>query len=308
MKKQTLLALLLAGACAFSSFALTGCGDKEASAKASSSESSEETTEAPKELSLPVSSSEVMTMDYENLYDMFREAGFTNVDYNGMDDLKSSSDEKNETIAKVTVDGKSTFEQGDSVMSDKEIQIYYHSVKKEWIPVSKYDLEHEDMYYEDVITQIESKGFTNVSTRAVEDASKDEGVTKEIIVNGESDGSSYAPIDSKIVVVYYTKKAGESKQESKAESKADAGVVTPSFKETMDSYEAFFDEYIAFMKKYQENPGDMSLLSEYTDYLTKYSEYLSKLNSIDTDSLSAADMAYYTEVNARILKKLEAVG
>ena len=49
MKKQTLLALLLAGACAFSSFALTGCGDKEASAKAS-----EETTEAPKELSLPV--------------------------------------------------------------------------------------------------------------------------------------------------------------------------------------------------------------------------------------------------------------
>ena len=196
MKKQTLLALLLAGACAFSSFALTGCGDKEASAKASSSESSEETTEAPKELSLPVSSSEVMTMDYENLYDMFRKAGFTNVHYNGMDDLKSSSDEKNETIAKVTVDGKSTFEQGDSVMSDKEIQIYYHSVKKESIPVSKYDLEHEDMYYEDVITQIESKGFTNVSTRAVEDASKDEGVTKEIIVNGKSDGSSYAPIDS----------------------------------------------------------------------------------------------------------------
>ena len=85
-------------------------------------------------------------------------------------------------------------------------------------------------------------------------------------------------------------------------------MVTPSFKETMDSYEAFFDEYIAFMKKYQENPGDMSLLSEYTDYLTKYSEYLSKLDAIDTDSLSAADMAYYTEVNARILKKLEAVG
>ena len=39
MKKQTLLALLLAGACAFSSFALTGCGDKAASAKASSSKS-----------------------------------------------------------------------------------------------------------------------------------------------------------------------------------------------------------------------------------------------------------------------------
>ena len=44
------------------------------------------------------------------------------------------------------------------------------------------------------------------------------------------------------------------KSESKPESKsiADTGVVTPSFKEMMDSYEAFFDEYLAFMKKYED--------------------------------------------------------
>ena len=75
----------------------------------------------------------------------------------------------------------------------------------------------------------------------------------------------------------------------------------------MDSYEAFFDEYIDFMKKYKENPSDLSLISEYTEYLSKYSDYMSKLSAVDTDSLSAADLAYYTEVNARITKKLAEV-
>ena len=100
-----------------------------------------------------------------------------------------------------------------------------------------------------------------------------------------------------------------SNKESKSENKSitDNDTVTPSFKEMMDSYEAFFDEYIDFMKKYKENPSDLSLISEYTEYLSKYSDYMSKLSAVDTDSLSAADLAYYTEVNARITKKLAEV-
>ena len=49
------------------------------------------------------------------------------------------------------------------------------------------------------------------------------------------------------------------------------------------------------------------MISEYTEYLSKYSDYMSKLSAVDTDSLSAADLAYYTEVNARITKKLAEV-
>ena len=33
-------------------------------------------------------------------------------------------------------------------------------------------------------------------------------------------------------------------------------------------------------------------------------EFMTELDDIDEDSLSAADLAYYTEVNARIMKKL----
>lgn len=108
-----------------------------------------------------------------------------------------------------------------------------------------------------------------------------------------------------------TEKATEAPAEesSNKESKSitDNDTVTPSFKEMMDSYEAFFDEYIDFMKKYKDNPSDLSLISEYTEYLSKYSDYMSKLSAVDTDSLSAADLAYYTEVNARITKKLAEV-
>ena len=38
------------------------------------------------------------------------------------------------------------------------------------------------------------------------------------------------------------------------------------------------------------------MLSDFTDYMNKYAEIMEKLDEIDEDSLSAADLAYYTEV------------
>lgn len=58
------------------------------------------------------------------------------------------------------------------------------------------------------------------------------------------------------------------------------------------------------MKKYSESNDVMSMLTDYTDYLSKYADVMKKLNSIDKSKLSAADAAYYTEVSARISKKL----
>ena len=97
-----------------------------------------------------------------------------------------------------------------------------------------------------------------------------------------------------------------SKQESsKTEtSKSNNGLVTPSFKEAMDSYEKFFDEYVAFMKKYSESDDTLSMLDDYTKYLQQYTETMKKMDEIDEDELSDADLAYYIEVNARISKKL----
>ena len=52
---------------------------------------------------------------------------------------------------------------------------------------------------------------------------------------------------------------------------------------------------------------DTSMMTDYADYMSKYSDMMSKWDSIDTDSLSADDYAYYAEVTARITKKLAEV-
>ncbi len=95
--------------------------------------------------------------------------------------------------------------------------------------------------------------------------------------------------------------SAETVPSTSAEPAADG--VTPEFKEAMDSYEAFFDEYVDFMKAYQESGDAASMLAQYSDYMAQYSETMQKINGIDSDSLSEADALYYAEVSARIASK-----
>ena len=80
--------------------------------------------------------------------------------------------------------------------------------------------------------------------------------------------------------------------------------IRPEFKEAMDSYEVFFDEYITFMKKYKESSNAASMITDYTNYMTKYADTMNKMNALADGELSTAESAYYIEVTARINKKL----
>ena len=91
------------------------------------------------------------------------------------------------------------------------------------------------------------------------------------------------------------------------DSVVDPALVTPEFKEMMDSYEAWFDTYIEFMTEYKnsKNPADMML--QYAKFLAEYAEMIEKIDSVDEEELSAADLAYYMEVTARIYRKLATI-
>lgn len=80
--------------------------------------------------------------------------------------------------------------------------------------------------------------------------------------------------------------------------------ISPEFKEMMDSYEAFFDEYCEFMKKYNNASDQMSMFAEYSDFMIKYTEYITKLDDVGKSEMSDAELIYYTEVSLRIQKKL----
>lgn len=78
----------------------------------------------------------------------------------------------------------------------------------------------------------------------------------------------------------------------------------PEFKATMDSYEKFFDEYVAFMKKFSDSKDIMSMYSDYMKFLSKYTEMMSSMEKLGDENLNTAEMQYYIEVTARIEKKL----
>ena len=72
----------------------------------------------------------------------------------------------------------------------------------------------------------------------------------------------------------------------------------------MDSYERFMDEYVAFMKKYNANPDDLSLLTDYADYMSKYLQFVNDFEQWGSKELNTAETAYYIDVQARVSKKL----
>ena len=98
-----------------------------------------------------------------------------------------------------------------------------------------------------------------------------------------------------------------SEETDEAPAAAAPGGGPPEFKEAMASYEAFFDEYVEFMKSYDSAAGDMTAMLKYLDMLSQYSEMADKLDELEDSEMSDADAAYYIEVTARIYQKLASV-
>ena len=117
---------------------------------------------------------------------------------------------------------------------------------------------------------------------------------------GSSDSSESTQPDKEIVEA-----ASEESESSEPDtSESDSEELSPEFKKTMDDYEAWFDHYCEVMKKYNENPSDMELLSEMTDLIAEETKMLEQMENMDQSEMNKAELAYYIEVTARIEKKL----
>ncbi len=85
---------------------------------------------------------------------------------------------------------------------------------------------------------------------------------------------------------------------------ADNDGIRDDFKSAMDSYEDFFDKYVDIVEKYEKNPNDVSILTDYTEYMGKFTQMMSDFEAWEDEDLNAAESAYYLEVQTRITKKL----
>ena len=117
--------------------------------------------------------------------------------------------------------------------------------------------------------------------------------------------SSTAPSASEDTTTPAESKPAQSKPAKTANNDSDmVDGMHRDFKEAMDSYEEFFDEYVAFMKKYENSDNPMSMFSDYTKFMSQYSETMQKLDEWKSKDLNTKEAAYLLDVTNRINKKL----
>ncbi len=117
--------------------------------------------------------------------------------------------------------------------------------------------------------------------------------------------SSTAPSASEDTTKPAESKPAQSKPAKTANNDSDmVDGMHRDFKEAMDSYEEFFDEYVVFMKKYENSDNPMSMFSDYTKFMSQYSETMQKLDEWKSKDLNTKEAAYLLDVTNRINKKL----
>ena len=95
----------------------------------------------------------------------------------------------------------------------------------------------------------------------------------------------------------------EPEPEEEPEEEAPASGIRPEIKEAIDAYEAFVDEYCAFIETVNEDPTNAELLAAYIEYVDKLEEEERKMDALDKD-LTEEEEDYYIEVLDRCNKKI----
>lgn len=93
-------------------------------------------------------------------------------------------------------------------------------------------------------------------------------------------------------------------EEEPQEEVVDQNGIRPEFKKSMESYEAFFDEYIEFMSSFKYEDAGLSTLAKYAEFLAKYEKAMSEMDKIDESELTEAEDKLFLETQLRINNKL----
>ena len=129
----------------------------------------------------------------------------------------------------------------------------------------------------------------------------------EIETDGETTSSSTAESEvSQTSTENSETDSSEPEESTSSETSQEVGAdgLRVDFKEAMDSYEEFMNEYVEFMKKYSADPTNPELTVDYADYMAKYADFAEKMEKWDDEEMNAKEIAYYTEVVARVNQKL----
>lgn len=77
--------------------------------------------------------------------------------------------------------------------------------------------------------------------------------------------------------------------------------IRPEFKEMLDNYEVFVNDYCDFLERFEDtdDTGKLEMMNEYSEITTKYYDTAASMQEISQEDLTADEMSYYAEVMGR---------
>ena len=152
---------------------------------------------------IPVDTSYAVGLEYDELKEVFEDAGFENVrivpDENGW--------EESGTVIAVLIDGKDSFNKDAYVEPDTMVEIRYSSMDR--VDISQYLEDWQNREYGDLKTVLQNNKFTGISLNPIDTSEKaqDKKVCG-LVLNGQTytNGRCYIPLNAPIEISYYTLK------------------------------------------------------------------------------------------------------
>ena len=157
-------------------------------------------------------------------------------------------------------------------------------------------------------TEIESSTEKPETSEAPETSGETENIAEDTVEAGVTEADTDPETETEAEVSTESEASSEPVEETSTvpEKGTDSqDGISPDLVEYLDSYEAFVDEYIEFMKTYDSSDAEM--LVQYTEMLTKLAVFEYNIDKYDESEMSDADLAYYTETMLRISQKLNSI-
>lgn len=153
---------------------------------------------------MPFSSKSFAGAYYKDITSSLRQAGFTNIELDAIEDLSSRSDIEDGAIESISIADTEDFQAGDNYPSNSKIVVTYHSIRKINPPLSSQELQALDYKY--IGSCFENAGFVNVIVQENFDRDPDQFAKEyenEVSIDGEPffDRFDSIPFDAHISIV-----------------------------------------------------------------------------------------------------------
>lgn len=204
------------------------------------------------------------------------------------------------------------YDKTDERIESGEEKLSYSEYSDAWsFMYNEYSDSWSEMYhlYSDTWSDI-YHNYSDVWSGFYKDNSNVEELIKKSDKENETTDLEETPLEESISEEETTEKQEETvvEESSTASQIGNDDGMRVEFKEAMDTYEAFYNEYCDFMMKYKQNPTDISLLSEYSNMMQQLLDMDEKFKAWENNNLNNEELKYYIEVSSRITTRLLEIG